>query len=38
MAVKVPGDAKFGFWVAVGVLAALAVWSVAAKRVPALAG
>ena len=38
MAVKVPSDARFGFWVAVGVLAALAAWSFASKRVPALAG
>jgi hypothetical protein len=38
MATHVPSDAKFGFWVAIGVLAALAVWSVASKRVPALAG
>lgn len=35
---KVPSDAKFGFLVAVGVLAALAVWSYASKKVPALAG
>lgn len=35
---KIPGDAKFGFLVAVGVLAALAVWSMATKRIPALAG
>jgi hypothetical protein len=34
----IPGDAKYGFWVAVGVLAALAVWSFATKRIPALAG
>jgi hypothetical protein len=35
---KIPSDAKYGFWVAVGVLAALAVWSMATKRIPALAG
>jgi len=35
---KIPADAKFGFLVAVGVLAALAVWSLATKRIPALAG
>jgi hypothetical protein len=38
MAMKVPSDAKFGFLVAVGVLAALAAWAMVAKRVPALAG
>jgi hypothetical protein len=32
----IPGDAKYGFWVAVGVLAALAVWHFASSRVPAL--
>jgi hypothetical protein len=36
MAVRVPSDAKFGFLVAVGVLAALAVWAAVSKRVPAL--
>jgi hypothetical protein len=35
---NIPSDAKYGFWVAVGVLAALAVWSFATKRIPALAG
>ena len=35
---KIPSDAKFGFLVAIGVLAALAAWSVVAKRVPALGG
>jgi hypothetical protein len=34
----IPSDAKFGFLVAVGVLAALAVWSFASKRIPQLAG
>jgi hypothetical protein len=38
MAVRVPSDAKFGFLVAIGVLSALLVWSIAAKKVPALAG
>jgi hypothetical protein len=37
MAVSVPSNAKFGFWVAIGVLSALAVWSMVQKRVPALA-
>lgn len=32
----VPADAKYGFWVAVGVLAALAVWHFASSRLPAL--
>lgn len=32
----IPADAKYGFWVAVGVLAALAVWHFASSRVPAL--
>jgi hypothetical protein len=36
MAVKIPSDAKFGFLVAIGVLAALAAWSVLAKKVPQL--
>lgn len=31
-----PADAKYGFWVAVGVLAALAVWHFASSRLPAL--
>lgn len=34
---KLPPDAKFGFLVAVGVLAALAAWNILAKRVPSLA-
>lgn len=34
---SVPADARYGFWVAVGVLAALAVWHFAASKVPALA-
>jgi len=33
---KVPSDAKFGFLVAIGVLAALAAWSMVQKRIPAL--
>jgi hypothetical protein len=32
----IPSDAKYGFWVAVGVLAALAVWHFASSRIPAL--
>lgn len=32
----VPADAKYGFWVAVGVLAALAVWHFASSRISAL--
>jgi hypothetical protein len=32
----IPGDAKYGFWVAVGVLAALATWHFISSRVPAL--
>lgn len=36
MAVKVPSDAKFGFLVAIGVLAALAAWSFISTRLPAV--
>lgn len=36
MAMKVPSDAKFGFLVAVGVLAAMAAWSMLSKRIPVL--
>jgi hypothetical protein len=36
MAMKIPNDAKFGFLVAIGVLAALAAWSMVQKRIPAL--
>lgn len=36
MAVKVPADARFGFWIAIGVLSALAVWSFVGKKVPGL--
>jgi hypothetical protein len=32
----IPADAKYGFWVAVGVLAALAAWHILSSRVPAL--
>lgn len=37
MAVKVPSDARLGFWIAIGVLSALAVWSMAGKHFPVLA-
>ncbi len=37
MAMKIPSDAKFGFLVAIGVLAGLAAWNMLAKRVPQLA-
>jgi hypothetical protein len=36
MSVKVPTDAKFGFLVAIGVLAALAAWSFLSQRLPAV--
>lgn len=36
MAVKVPSDSKFGFWVAIGVLSALAVWHFLSGKIPAL--
>jgi hypothetical protein len=36
MSVKVPSDARLGFWIAIGVLSALAVWSMVGKRLPAL--
>lgn len=32
----VPADAKYGFWVAVGVLAALAAWHLLSSRVAIL--
>lgn len=32
----IPADAKYGFWVAVGVLAALAAWHFVQGRVPIL--
>jgi hypothetical protein len=31
---KVPSDARLGFWIAIGVLSALAVWSFAGRRLP----
>jgi hypothetical protein len=34
---KVPSDARMGFWVAIGVLVALAVWNYAGHKLPALA-
>lgn len=37
MAMKIPSDAKFGFLVAIGVLAGIAAWNIIAKRVPQLA-
>jgi hypothetical protein len=37
MAMNIPSDAKYGFWVAIGVLAALVAYSYVSKRVPQLA-
>jgi hypothetical protein len=37
MTMKIPSDAKFGFLVAIGVLAGMAAWAMLAKRIPQLA-